>query len=134
MAINPQNNYYGFNPPFIGGPSGVLSRQENDRLIKNDILQLLLTVPGERVMLPRFGTGLRATIFEQLDVATIELLRIDIATALSFYEPRISVQEIILQPDYDRHGLVVRIVYVLLTQPQIIQNLDTFISGGATNG
>lgn len=134
MSLNPKLNYFGFNPPFFGGPSGVLSRQENEKLIKNDLLQLLLTLPGERVMLPAFGTNLRTTVFEQLDTATIEFLRIDVAQAIATFEPRIKVQDVQLQPDYDRNGLVVRITYALLNQPFIVQNLDTFISNGATNG
>lgn len=134
MAINPKVNYFGFNPPFIGGPSGILSRQEDDKLIKNDLLQLLLTLPGERVMMPNFGTELRATIFDQLDNATIEMLKRDVSQAIAQYEPRIEVKSIIFKPDYDKHGLAIRIVYVMLTEPAKIQNLDTFIDNGGQNG
>ena len=134
MAINPKVNYFGFNPPFIGGPSGILSRQEDDKLIKNDLLQLLLTLPGERVMMPNFGTELRATIFDQLDNATIEMLKRDVSQAIAQYEPRIEVRSILFRPDYDKHGLAIRIVYVMLTEPAKIQNLDTFIDNGGQNG
>ena len=134
MAINPKVNYFGFNPPFVGGPSGVLSRQEDDKLVKNDLLQLLLTLPGERVMMPNFGTELRATVFDQLDSATIEMLKQDVSQAIAQYEPRVSVRSIICQPDYERHGLSIRIVYVMLTEPAKIQNLDTFINNGGQNG
>jgi hypothetical protein len=51
--------WFGFNPPFIGGQQKVMSRQEDLRLIKNDLLQLLLTVPGERVHRPTFGSPIR---------------------------------------------------------------------------
>ena len=134
MAINPKVNYFGYNPPFVGGPSGILSRQEDDKLIKNDLLQLLLTLPGERVMMPNFGTELRATVFDQLDDATIEMLKMNVSQVISQYEPRINVKSIIFKPDYDRHGLAIRIVYVLLTEPAKIENLDTFINYGGQNG
>ena len=35
---------------------------------------LLLTEPGERVMLPNFGCGLRRTLFEQLSKESLEAL------------------------------------------------------------
>lgn len=134
MAINPKANYFGFNPPFVGGPSGILSRQEGEKLIKNDLLQLLLTLPGERVMMPSFGTELRATIFDQLDQATVEMLKLDVSQAIAQYEPRVSVRSILFKPDYEKHGLAIRIVYVMLTEPAKIQNLDTFINNGGQNG
>lgn len=129
MALNTKPSYFGFNPPFIGGPSGILSRQEDEKLLKNDLLQLLLTLPGERVMLPEFGTDLRAIIFDQLDDAMLEMLKVNISTAIMQFEPRVKIQALYLQPDYDRHGLNIRIVFSLLTQPASVVNLDTFISG-----
>ena len=60
-------NFYGFNPPFLGGNQNVLSRQEDVRLIQTDILQLLLTSPGQRVMRPNFGTSINYQLFDPLD-------------------------------------------------------------------
>jgi phage baseplate assembly protein W len=132
--INPKANYYGFNPPFFGGAAGVLSRQENEKLIKNDILQLLLTLPGERVMMPGFGTQLRAVIFEQLDQVTLDILNVGILGAIGQYEPRIKVESLQIKPDFDRHGVTVRLAFSLYTQPTDIISLDTFISNGDNNG
>jgi len=132
--INPKANYFGFNPPFFGGSAGILSRQENDKLVKNDLLQLLLTLPGERVMMPEFGTQLRAILFEQLDQVTIDILSVGILGAIGQYEPRIKVEGLQIKPDYERHGITVRLSFSLFTQPAIIINLDTFISNGDNNG
>jgi len=132
--INPRANYFGFNPPFVGGAAGILSRQENEKLIKNDLLQLLLTLPGERVMMPGFGTELRSTIFEQLDQVTIDILIVGVMGAIGQYEPRIKVNSLQISPDYERHGITVRLAFSLFTQPANIINLDTFISNGDNNG
>lgn len=134
MAINTMPTYFGFNPPFIGGPSGILSRQEDEKLIKNDLLQLLLTIPGERVMMPNFGTQLRATIFDQLDNTTIDMLSFNVTNAINQYETRITLQNVYIQPDYDRHGIALRIVYSIKALPGSSFNLDTFIANGDTNG
>lgn len=126
-------NYYGFNPPFFGGSSGILSRQENERLIKNDLLQLLLTLPGERVMLPTFGTALRSFVFEQFDEATLEMLRMNIINAISLNEARVNLTGLTLSPDYDNHGLRISITFTLKAQPNEILSLDTFIANGDNN-
>lgn len=134
MSIyNAKLNYYGFNPPFFGGSAGILSRQENERLIKNDLLQLLLTLPGERVMLPTFGTALRSFVFEQFDDATLEMLRMNIINAISLNEGRVNLTSLTLSPDYDNHGLRISITFSLKAQPNEAYSLDTFIANGDNN-
>jgi len=84
--------YYGFNPPFFGGHQNVMSRQAGDRLIKNDVLQLLLTVPGERVMRPDWGTLIKATLFENVDDEVVNRLQANIVEKLGTYEPRVDLR------------------------------------------
>ena len=81
--------YWGWNPPFIGGTQRVLPRQEDIRLVKNDVLQLLFTLRGERVHRPTFGTALRSTVFEPLTMPVLDGLRSDILEAISQNEPRL---------------------------------------------
>jgi hypothetical protein len=97
--------YFGFNPPFLNAVQtfantnqsdsepnryrGILPRQSDLRLVKNDVLQLLLTIPGERVQRPRFGTTLRSTVFEPMTDEVLADLRTNILTALSTNEPRL---------------------------------------------
>ena len=66
----PKALFFGFNAPFFGGPSNVMSLQLDERLIKNDMLQLIMTAPGERIMRPTFGTAVRPSLFEGLDDAS----------------------------------------------------------------
>lgn len=86
--------YYGVNPPFVGGPQGILSIQTDERLIKNDILQLLLTLPGERVYRPTFGTRIRAMVFENPTPQDLAQLESDIVQQLSVEEPRVTVNAV----------------------------------------
>jgi len=100
-----KETYYGFNPPFLSAvqttantnPSntepnryrGILPRQVDMRLIKNDILQLLFTIPGERVHRPTFGTTLRSTVFEPMTDRIMSDLRSNIISAINDNEPRL---------------------------------------------
>jgi phage baseplate assembly protein W len=59
-------------------------------LLLQDIQQLLLTVPGERVGRPTYGCNLRNQIWENIDQAYINGAA-EIRAALGKYEPRINV-------------------------------------------
>ena len=73
---------FGFNPPFLTSSGRVLPFQTDIRIIKNDLRQLLLTVPGERIMRPNYGTPLRSFLFEQASSEDLEQLKDDIRAAI----------------------------------------------------
>jgi uncharacterized protein len=50
--------------PFAIAPSGGVFAQGGDALLRSKLLQLLLTVPGERVNLPDYGTRLLDMVFD----------------------------------------------------------------------
>jgi uncharacterized protein len=52
---------------------------------------LLATQPGERVMVPNYGCGLRRMVFEEASEQTVTEIKEMIRKAILFYEPRISV-------------------------------------------
>jgi phage baseplate assembly protein W len=89
-------NWYGYNAPFLGGQEGVMSRQTDDRLIRNDLLQLLLTSPGERIMRPSFGSGIRGFLFQPVTTASINDLRLNIISTIEAWEPRVSVTDVLI--------------------------------------
>jgi uncharacterized protein len=62
-------------------------------LLLQDISQLLLTLPGERVFRPDFGCNLRTFVWENIDDAAI-LGAGSIRTALVKFEPRINVTSV----------------------------------------
>ena len=59
--------FIGLQYPLVKNPRGLLAQKNGVDQIKADVLQLLLTNPGERVMLPNYGTPLRKLIFEPND-------------------------------------------------------------------
>lgn len=109
-------NYYGFNPPFFGGHQNVLSRQSGDRLIKNDLMQLLMTDRGERVMRPSWGAGLNRVLFEPMVPGIEYEIQEDIRKAIQDYEPRINAR-VRVQADQDTQTLNVFVVGVYTDMP-----------------
>jgi phage baseplate assembly protein W len=73
---------------------GVISTDSFEEHIRNSILLILQTAPGERVMRPDFGAGLSQLLFEPLIQATIALAQHNVRQALIRFEPRIEVLEI----------------------------------------
>lgn len=119
--------YFGFNPPFFGGSQNVLSRQEDERLIKNDILQLLMTVPGERVMRPDFGVNLRNFVFEQLTQTDLFVLQAEIEREITVQEPRVIVDRVELTRDDDNSMLTIRIIVAMKKDPRRQFTIEQFI-------
>jgi phage baseplate assembly protein W len=123
---------YGYNPPFFGGPQNVMSRQEDARLIKNDLLQLLMTVPGERVYKPNFGVNLRNVVFEQLDEETITRLESEISKKIGQYEQRVVVETVQVTKNDTAQYLNVKVVCSLKDDPN--SYLDIALNVGEKNG
>ena len=103
------SRWQGYNAPFVGGNQTLMSLQADERLIKNDILQLLLTSPGERVMRPDFGTVVRKAPFEQGDSRLMNAIKDSIMEALSIYEPRVEINDIQLTMEPDRNKLDIKV-------------------------
>ena len=86
--------FLGLPYPIIKTPRGLLAQSNGVDQIKADLLQLLLTTPGERVMTPLFATPLKRLMFEQGDLS-LEIQAVDIiAEAIRNWEPRVILNNI----------------------------------------
>lgn len=94
----------------------MLSRQAGDRIIKNDLIQLLLTMPGERVMRPDWGTNITSTLFESIDDETFASLKASIGEAMAKYETRI-VTNIGIAADENNNTLTIRLEGTFTNEP-----------------
>jgi phage baseplate assembly protein W len=62
--------------------------------IRQAILIILETAPGERVMRPNFGCGIHELVFAAIDSTTLQRVRSVIDEALRRYEARIDVLDV----------------------------------------
>lgn len=86
------------------GPNTTLS--ENT---KQNLKNLLLTSPGERVMIPDFGVGIRNYLFENESTEVVAELQNRIATQVETYMPMIVLVD--LNVSIQEHVLNIRVVY-----------------------
>ena len=63
-------------------------------LVKQNLKMLLLTAPGERIMLPEFGVGLRNYLFENSTQATYGRIESKIRTQVKKYMPFVEVRSV----------------------------------------
>jgi len=87
--------------------------------VRESIRIILMTDPGERVMLPDFGGGLRRFLFEPNTVPTHRAIEEAITRSIARWEPRVTVSavEVVPQPD-DGHAASVAIRYTLIATGQ----------------
>lgn len=90
------------------GEIALVSREED---IRQAILVILGTSPGERVMRPDFGAGLKALVFEPINTATKALVKHRVEEALLLWEPRIDSVEIAIADERSLGRLLIDIRY-----------------------
>lgn len=85
-------------PPRVGS-DGRLRWSEGERNVRECIQIILTTEQRERLLLPDFGGGLGSFLFEPNTVATRHRLEERITRALALWEPRITVESVLVEPD-----------------------------------
>tara|TARA_Y100001937_G_C6987924_1_gene270733 strand:- start:46 stop:414 length:369 start_codon:yes stop_codon:yes gene_type:complete len=63
-------------------------------LIKQNLKMLILTDPGERVMIPDFGVGIRSYLFENFSETTFTDIENDIKEQAAKYLPIVSITKL----------------------------------------
>jgi uncharacterized protein len=103
----------GVNLPF-SGPAVFISNYQTKDAIKNNLINFFLTNPGERVLNPTFGGGLRAFLFEQITLDNLNFLREDINEKLTLYFPNIIVEDLIATGNPDQNTINVTLKYSVI--------------------
>jgi phage baseplate assembly protein W len=100
--------------PLRPGRDGGISFVGGEEIIRQSIETILDTDPGERVMLPTFGCGLRRYLMEPNTTATRASMQQEIEDALSRWEPRIQLTSVAVTPGDDPSLVWIEIAYVRL--------------------
>lgn len=92
--------------------------------VKESIKNLILTDPGERLMQPFIGGGIRALLFENITPAVIKIIEDRVRTTVEIYEPRAELIDVTVSSNIDDNqvGVTVRF-YVQSQQQPIVLNV-----------
>jgi phage baseplate assembly protein W len=117
IRVNPldlqKNIVIGVSLPF--NAPGVFNKTYSTKeQTKSNLINLLLTDKGERIMNPEFGTDLRKSLFDNITDSSIEILKAKITDAVNIFIPEIFLEDVIIEPDSDYNTLNVTINYRLI--------------------
>lgn len=84
----------------------------DDEAVRQSVLMLLSTHPGERLMHPEYGCNLQQLVFSPNDDTTAGIAIYLVGTALKRWEPRIEIHALDAYPDpLDQTVLVISLQY-----------------------
>ena len=124
IQINPvdtdQNKAVGVSLPY-NGTAVFNSTYTTQEQMKSNMLNVLLTEPGERIYKPNFGVGLRNYLFENF--TDLDTLRDRINNQVERYIPQVELTNVTINKDPNSHELNIGVFYktIVNDQPDAIQ-------------
>ena len=98
----------------------------NEDAIKRSVRNLVETVNEERFFNPLIGSHVRESLFDLADNSLRATLKTQIRTTIENFEPRVNLNEVIVNHPNDSNDLEITIVYDIIGQESSPQEI-TFI-------
>ncbi|MBI3525618.1 MAG: GPW/gp25 family protein [Betaproteobacteria bacterium] len=106
---------WGFPPEFDKNTKSVRMVSGEEDIVES-LLILMATAPGERVMQPAYGCGLKLLVFENITESILTAIKDTIQRAVLFFEPRINLENIEINEERAYEGvLLIKLVYTVRT-------------------
>lgn len=84
---------------------------KNENAIARSIRNIVFTLPGEKFFNENFGSRISRSLFENLDSSSALVIQDEIENSIRNYEPRVSLVDVQVNPDFDNNSFDVIIVY-----------------------
>ncbi|WP_437299160.1 GPW/gp25 family protein [Sorangium sp. So ce426] len=110
-------------PPRVG-EDGRVAWSVGEENIRDAIRVILLTEPGERLLRPDFGAGLRRFLFEPNTVTTRRAIEEAITVALKDWEARIAVESVTVEEEPDDPRAVLATVTYRLVATSAVERVS----------
>lgn len=100
-----------------------VARKTGNNAIIGALRNLVFTNFYERPFNPKFGSNIRAMLFEPLDPLTGTILQKEIKILIENYEPRVSLRDIQVVADFDRNSYQVTITFFTVNSTQPLRTV-----------
>lgn len=100
-------------PELIEDGHGNIKKVVNLDAVRASIENILKTHPGERVMLPEFGSTLYSLLFKNMSDESIQQTLDSLAIAIRLWEDRVRISEMEIYSDPDQNTLYLRILFTI---------------------
>ena len=102
---------------------------------KSNLRNLLLTMKGERLMQPNFGTDLMKLVFEQDDGTLVDRIRETIIDAVEFWLPylnlnTIEVNDSVETDDMNFNRFNIKLVFSIKNVPDVYESITFTLEAG----
>ena len=97
---------------------------KNENAIARSVRNIVFTLPGEKFFDENFGSNLSASLFENLDDISANIIVDEITQSIERYEPRVDLINVEAFPNFDSNAFDVLIVYDIIgadVPPQELQ-------------
>src|SRR5437764_15231832 len=92
--------------------AGALAYTGGPEKVRQSIGIILDTEPGERIMRPTFGCGLRRYLMKPNTTSTRALIQREVTSALTTWEPRINLENVSVTPGDDPSLVLIEVAYL----------------------
>ena len=101
---------------------------KNESAIARSVRNLVLTQPGERFFNENLGSAISASLFENMDDMSASVIRDEIRSTITNYEPRVQLINVNVSPNYDNNEFNVTIQYKIIGIDVLPQQLSFALS------
>jgi phage baseplate assembly protein W len=99
---------------------------KNETAIARSIRNLVSTIIGESPYSDK-GSGVSNLLFENMTPITSEILKNEIESVIGRYEPRVSLIEVVVEPDYDNNNYNITVSYNIIGIDVLPQQLKVVL-------
>ena len=97
---------------------------KNENAIARSVRNIVFTLPGEKFFEEDFGCRISASLFENMDDITANLIKDEITESIENFEPRVNLLEVEVIPEFDNNQFDVLLIYEIIgadVPPQELQ-------------
>ncbi len=113
----------GWSFPLRRSPTGGIELSSMQQDVEEAIYLILMTAKGERRMRPDFGCGIHDLVFAPNNATTFGLITYHVEEALGWWEPRIAVEQVLVNQDANDPALLYIDVKYRIKATNDIRNL-----------
>jgi len=95
-----------------------LTLLKDENAIKRALINLFLYKKGEKPFEPTFGSAIPEYLFEVFDFATAALISDEVTRLIQTFEPRVTLQDLEVVPDFDTNEYEIAIAYTIPNNAQ----------------
>ena len=97
---------------------------KNENAIARSVRNIVFTLPGEKFFDENFGSRISATLFENIDDISANIITDEIKFSIERYEPRVELIEVEAFPNFDNNAFDVTITYEIIGANALPQQLE----------